>query len=201
MKPPIAIPSDGPKTGWEGLGVMESLRVLAGFHETLILHSRRSAGVDEGDIPESGKVIVRQHQLSSFEHLPKRMKAFFPIKLVPTLREEPYPIPPPQHRRQTPGRWQRARRLDERLVRRMYQRLFMGLNWVIPNNLNVMDAGKMLGGWKDVEWKRCSYEEMKAWESGETVGKGDKRATEADYTKWSMASEREIHMVREMAAA
>jgi hypothetical protein len=201
VKPPLSLPSEGPNTSWEGLGVVESLRILAGFHETMTLQPRKRVSERiEGDVQEDRRITIRHQDLETFKHLPERLGAFFPIKLVPTLREEPYPIPPPQHRRQTPGRWTRPRPLNERLIRRMYQRLFTGLQWVIPKGLSVTDAGKTSGGWRDVEWKSCSYKEMKAWESGEDATKHRNGVPGVHHSRWTVASREEIEMVRETAA-
>lgn len=190
----------GIKTGWEDLGVLDSLRVLAGFHESKTVYQkfRMPERVEEDEITEDRRVVIRHHQLETFGHLPKILRAIFPTKLRPTRRESPYPVPPPSHVRETPGRWSRPREVTPRLIRRAYQRLFESLNWVRPVYL---ESGGTKAGRVETSWVKCTFEQMRMWESGGKGGIDGKVAMAPTGTaKWAVASEKEVRWIQEAAS-
>ena len=105
---PPTIPGHGnPKTGWEGKGIVDNLRLLAGRH-TL-------------------SDVTPLH----LDMLPAHIRRIYPIKLKPKHVEQ-YPPPPPRATRQNPRTWTNPHRLTRRLVRRVYSRLWDSLCWIRP---------------------------------------------------------------------
>ena len=169
-----------PQTGWEQKGVVESLKLITGDYnaatqileedqvdddgnyitdEAPVLGNRETSRPRPGGDHDPG--LPRGHELPTFVNLSPRLQRIFPIKLKPTLREAPYPRPPPREQRQTPHRWGRPMTLRPRLVQRMYRRLWDALAWVRPKAS--LEHGQ-------VAWVRCSYEEMRQYERGEQFG-------------------------------
>jgi len=128
-----------PRTGWEGRGVVESLRSLAGL--------------------DGSATPIRPETLPTFAHLPLTVQSSFPSKLKPTLRESPIPRPAPRMTRSNPRTWHHPIRLDKRLLRRSYARLWESLVWVHPGGEGEGDG-----------WVKCGYGEMKDWEAGIQAG-------------------------------
>ncbi|WVR09568.1 hypothetical protein IAU60_006637 [Kwoniella sp. DSM 27419] len=153
--PPIVLPrprearagSPCPATGWESLPLVANLRLLAGIDDA-----------PSGDGSSGSQPI-------DLTALPRHIRRIFPNKLIPTLREPPLPPPRPKATRQNPTTWSLPRRLSPRLLRRTYQRLWDKLVWVrpIPAPASADDQIAEEG------WKKCSYDEMKAYERGESV--------------------------------
>ncbi|WWD19796.1 hypothetical protein CI109_104260 [Kwoniella shandongensis] len=179
VKPPIVLPSSSASqlhlvndmdgvvkgTGWERTGVIANLRHFAGLPPD----SHSLPGLSDKTTPSSSSLPI-----SSTAALPKHIRLIFPSKLNPTLREEPYPPPRPKATRANPRTWGVPRVLTNRLVRRTYRRLWDNLVWVRPVDV----TGSPLGGLGEGEgeqkrvgeerWKRCTYDEMRAWERGES---------------------------------
>lgn len=110
LRVPIALPGIGlPKTGWEGKGIIDNLRILAGLDDS------------------SSDSI---HKLN-LDLMPGHIRRIYPIKLNPTSVEQ-YPPPPPRATRQNPRTWSNPHKLTRRLIRRAYTRLWETLSWVRP---------------------------------------------------------------------
>ncbi len=138
VKVPLVLPQISgklfPSTGWEGNGVVEGLRVLA--------------GLEASGLSESGANNTPLFPSTS-PHLSPILRRIYPVKLRPTLREPSVPRPPPRMTRSNPSTWHYPVRLDARLLRRTYARLWNSLVWLRP----VEDG-----------WEKCSYEQMREWE-------------------------------------
>lgn len=128
---PLIIPGSGtPKTGWEGKGVIESLRIMAQLEPVPATHPSE-----------------RLPRLPSFDNLPTRLQRIYPLKLRPSPVPQ-YAPPPPRATRQNPKTWSNPRTFNGRKLRRAYQRLWNSLPWVTPVNL------------ENGQWRTCTYEEM-----------------------------------------
>lgn len=120
---PLALPQTtggklNPSTGWEGHGVVDALRILSGV-------AGRSS-------PVPHEHITSPRDLPTFNHLTPVLQRIFPSKSKPSLREPVFPQPPPRMVRCNPNKWRRPVRLDARLLRRTYARLWESLSWVRP---------------------------------------------------------------------
>ena len=163
---PIVLPKgSGYSTGWEDRGIVETIRAFAGVGETVI--DGRFSGSGSGgpprrltstrDLPRQGdrEVLPGPSTLPTFHNLSPVMQRIFPIKLKPTHREPPYPRPPRHETRETRKIWSHPVPLSSRMVRVIYENIWHGLEWVRP--LTRDGQGK---------WVKCTYDEMRAWESG-----------------------------------
>lgn len=164
---PIVITGSGtPETGWEGKGVIESLRIMAQLEPTPTTHP--------------GERLAR---LPSFDHLPIRIQRIYPLKLKPSPVPQ-YAPPPPRATRQNPKTWSNPRTLNGRKLRRAYQRLWTSLPWVTPvNRENENESG---------QWRTCTYEEMvdpSLLDSRQTKGK--KKELHMQKAKWPRVAESE----------
>ncbi|WVF67240.1 hypothetical protein IAT40_001988 [Kwoniella sp. CBS 6097] len=167
---------DGNGNG-NGNGVIHNLRLLAGLD--IPHNSNFDPGSSTSEIftitqqPLALQLIRKSLNLDPLSNLPLQISLVFPHKLSPTLREPPLLPPRPKAVRQNPTTWSLPRRLDVRLLRRCYKRLWDGLVWVRPVTLPPSDlalngSSSVAGGDRPEErWKKCSYEEMKAYERGE----------------------------------
>lgn len=106
---PLTLLGSGPKTGWEDLGVVDSLRVLAGL-DPINTSRQRNA-------------------LSTFNIMPAKLQRIFPVKLRPSSVPQ-YAPPPPRATRQNPRKWSNPHTLTPRMLRRTYRRLWDRLPWV-----------------------------------------------------------------------
>ena len=201
VKIPLVLPKsmgEGPcpATGWEGTGVVDALCSLAAVGESYLPGPKITPPprADPSEIPDDGDRIPPSppSELPTFSTLSPVLQRIFPVKLVPTLREPAFPRPPPSMTRSQPRTWGHPIRLDDRLLRRTYHRLWESLVWVRP----AVKEGK-------VGWIKCSYRDMRDWEEGKqvevTVGReGEEKKSRKrmpggaeNYTKWSWASEDE----------
>ncbi|KAK8853369.1 hypothetical protein IAR55_004073 [Kwoniella newhampshirensis] len=192
-------------TGWERSGIVENLRYLAGLPQSTL--------VESGSTSPSEEQNSASHFSPRYRSLPKHIRRIFPSphgsepkpKPKPKLREPSYPPPRPKATRANPRTWGLPSTLTPRLLRRTYRRLWDGLVWVRP--VDSLQAGA------SVKWKKCSFEEMRAWEMGvsddkpaqfkESGERGMKRVRmkkekkigsggvvfEVDGCRWSTASE------------
>lgn len=124
------------RTGWEGMGVVESLRILAGAGEVHQPPPPRRSGLPV--------VQNKRDPLPTLSHLPASLRACFPKRPVKHVKLD-YPRPRPASTRQNPKTWGNPTSLTPRLLRRMYAHLWQNLPWVMQKN------GK---------WTKCSYAEL-----------------------------------------
>jgi len=104
VRVPIHIPGDGPKTRWEGKGIVDNLRILAGLDQAKTLR---------------------------LDLMPAHIRGIYPLKFKPRPIDQ-YPPPPPRATRQNPSTWSNPHRLTRRLLRRTYIKLWESLPWVRP---------------------------------------------------------------------
>ncbi|WVQ94839.1 hypothetical protein IAU59_001922 [Kwoniella sp. CBS 9459] len=220
VKPPIALPllksqpvhlplREDEKAGASvaSLGRMSSesdrmisnLRLLAGLDRPG--HPSLDLNLDPRSKPPSptiasqppNLITIRESlDLAPLAALPTLTSLLFPRKLSPTLREPPLDPPRPKAVRQNPTTWSLPRRLDDRLLRRVYKRLWDSLVWVRPVTRTPSPssyAGKAIEAFEAVEerWKKCSHDEMKAYNRGELELElettGSDRSQQAESTK------------------
>jgi hypothetical protein len=156
---PLLLPMPNtPKTGWEGKGIVESLRLLAQLDQTL-------------QIPAKSALMVPS--LPTLKNLPRHIQGVFPTKLKPSHVDQ-YPPPPPRSTRQNPSTWSNPHTLTRRLLRRTYKRLWDGLPWVRPT-----EEG---GG----RWEKCGYEDLESAGSGPKKGGKSKQDKKRLATKRSV---------------
>ena len=173
VNPPIYLPKgSGASTGWENKGIVDTLRAFAGVGDTVLqgryfgLAARpppRRSSFDSMPRPEKRVILPGPHVLQTFHRLPPHIQRIFPIKLKPTIREPPYPRPPRHETKDEKLLWAHPVPLTNRLIRVAYEMVWNRLEWSRP----------VVRG-DNSEWAKCSYDEMKAWERGEDVGRSPK---------------------------
>lgn len=132
------------RTGWEGKGVAESLRVLAGLEGRgfeLPLPRR-----ERGDAPPTVNEPVDTRSLQTFENLPASLRAVYPRRRRRGQPPDPYPRPRPAHTRENPRTWGPATVITPRLLTRVYKRLWDQLGWVKQTKA---------GQWVTGTWEEC----------------------------------------------
>ncbi|OCF34189.1 hypothetical protein I316_04139 [Kwoniella heveanensis BCC8398] len=183
-------------------GVIYNLRLLAGLELPRALNTALDSNTDseahfdtrirshptplpyppEAHIaqrPPTLRAIRQSLDLSPLSSLSPSISLIFPrgrpSSPPPTLREPPLLPPKPKAVRQNPTTWSLPRRLDDRLLRRCYKRLWDSLDWVRPvtplpsppDSSNVAAATSARSDRSIERWKKCSYEEMRAYEQGQ----------------------------------
>lgn len=143
---PLVLPPNelGIGTGWESLGVVESLRRLAGLEDPPRAPPPPSRAVAGSNYPQPPPLSPRT--LPTFAALPRSLQAAFPRQPVTGRVRDPYPRPPRAHTRDQPKKWSDPMPLTARVLRRLYARLWNDLVWV--RVLKAPDQG----------WKASSYE-------------------------------------------
>lgn len=126
--PLVIAGTNTPQTGWEGRGVVESLRSLA--------------SLDPAPTAAPGHTTI---SLPTFDHLSPHLQRIFPRKLRPSPVAQ-YPSPPKRATKQNPATWSAPRRFTPRALRRTYARLWARLPWVTPLDPDLS------------AWTACSYE-------------------------------------------
>ncbi|GMK55805.1 hypothetical protein CspeluHIS016_0208610 [Cutaneotrichosporon spelunceum] len=180
---PIVLPAneDGAATGWEGKGVIETMRAMAGVDSSPFPPTppRRA-----GRPAQTG----RQHPLPSFENLPNSLKAAFPRRPPSSYRSLSY-FPPPRAAitRQNPRTWKYQRKMTARLIRRAYKSVWERLDWVSKVPFRKNSAGLVVGGWQRSDWTMVS--------TGHS-GSGPPEWREAG-SRWSEATEDELKWLTE----
>lgn len=134
----------GARTGWEGKGVAESLRVLAGLEGggfELPLPRR-----ERGDAPPTQNIPVDTRALQTFENLPGSLRAVYPKTRRRGPPPDRYPRPRPAHTRENPHTWGPPTAITPRLLTRVYKRLWDQLGWVRQTKA---------GQWVKGTWEEC----------------------------------------------
>ncbi|ORY22380.1 hypothetical protein BCR39DRAFT_385607 [Naematelia encephala] len=144
-------------TGWEGCGVVESLRVLTGDDTGQVENGAQPLPLPSPTPTPSSSPsrypIPDPRKLSTFLSLPANLQRLFPVNLPASTRDlERYGVPRRRETRANPSTWRGPRPLTLRLLQRIYRRFWDTLVWVRP-----ADSGA---------WVRCSFHEMAAWEKG-----------------------------------
>lgn len=172
---PLVLPPshEGWRTGWEDLGVVESLRMLAGLDE--VTDGRNSSGSNiQPGLAESTPAraspfpppLPLARHLPSFSSLPPHIRLLLPHRRLPPIpRLQAHPSPPAAHTRPNPRTWGPVRAFRPRLIRRAYKRLWESLTWARPV-LAQREGGEK---WKKVSWEELLLEER----SGEGESEGD----------------------------
>lgn len=147
---PLVIVKGSAKTGWEGKGVPESLRVLAGLEGGgfEIPMPRRQ----RGDAPPTRNEPVDTRSLQTFENLPASLRAVYPKRRRKGPPPDRYPRPRPAHTRENPKTWRPPTVITPRLLTRVYKRLWDELGWVRQTNA---------GQWIADTWEECRWWEKK----------------------------------------
>ncbi|CAK9781454.1 hypothetical protein CC85DRAFT_282726 [Cutaneotrichosporon oleaginosum] len=180
---PVVFPEneDGAATGWEGKGVIETMRQLAGLESPPAAPTPpRRAGV----------VTLRgpRDPPPSFQNLPNSLQAAFPRRSPRSYRPLP-PFPPPRASltRSNPQTWKYPRKLTARLIRRVYKSVWDRLDWVAKVPLRKNSAGVVIGGWQRSD--------------SETVLTGSSRGGPAEWrdasSRWVEAGEADLKWLTE----
>ncbi|BEI85147.1 hypothetical protein CcaverHIS002_0505480 [Cutaneotrichosporon cavernicola] len=180
---PIVMPAneDGAATGWEGKGVIETMRAMAGFDSSPFPPTppRRAGAVK----PKSPK-----EPLPSFNNLPNSLKAAFPRRPPSSYRTLPsFPQPRVALTRDNPRTWSNPRKMTPRLLRRTYNDVWERLDWVAKMPFRSDSQGRMLGGWKRTDWAMVST-------GRSSSGPNDWREAGS---RWAEATENELKWLTE----
>lgn len=163
-----------PSTGWEGRGLVEAFRMLAGLRTGLYAQSTRQAFEDSAPSPTQKPSPVKPYDLPTFSALSLHLQRIFPKCASNHYAElQIYPVPPPRATRQNPRTWRAPRRLRPRLVRRIYRLLWDKLVWVKPihrDSARVGGTSPSSGLPARLVWEKCTYDEMRAYEAGHLDG-------------------------------
>lgn len=163
-----------PSTGWEGTGIVEAFRKLAGLEPGMYAESTQQASEELAPATPQQPASQKGHDLPTFSALSPHLRRIFPKRTSDQYAALPvYPVPPPRATRQNPRTWRAPRRLRPRLIRRIYRLLWDKLVWVKPVHRDgARPSGAIQAGAQPTRlvWEKCTYDEMRAYEAGQLDG-------------------------------
>lgn len=132
-KVPLVFPSSSTvKTGWEGKGVVEALRTIAGIKHTPVAPGKEYPAINPRDLP-------------TYMLLPSSLKAVLPKRFKGRSPPDPFQRPRPAMTRENPGKFRHPQEFTLRLMERTYREFWDGLVWVrsqtyVPKEKKVKDV-------------------------------------------------------------
>jgi hypothetical protein len=194
-----------PRTGWEGQGVAEALRMWAGVGKTVmpldIKQNPPKRVARQKPRGDTSTIITDLAQLPTYNLLTPQQQRLFPRNLKPTRREPLYPVPSYSKTRTNPRTWATPRSLDVRMLRRTYHSVWERSVWVKP----VLKKGSSNAN--NLTWEQCTYDDIVRLEAEhDLTTKATKDITRdsgqaRNRLQYSEATEMEVAFLKETIAA